>query len=559
MNDIRRKPNEEEVFGVARAISSKAQRDQYLDQICANDPVMRRTVDELLKIYDQDRGWLESPHPDLAATASEIDRGIVGSQFGPYKILELIGEGGMGIVFMAEQVSPVHRQVALKVIRSGMDSKAVIARFDAERQALALMDHPNIARFHDAGISESGSPYFVMELVNGRPIVQFCHQHKLTQNDKLELFTQVCRGVQHAHQKGVIHRDLKPSNVLVARYDELPVAKVIDFGVAKAIGDKLTDRTMFTRFGQLVGTLEYMAPEQAQLNQLDVDTRSDVYSLGAILYELLTGEPPFEKQKLSDAALEERLRIIREDEPSKPSTRLSSLSASNLRNGSEPGPGSRKKNLTIPSDLDWIVMKCLEKDRARRYATTNDFIQDIQNFLNNQPVSAGPPSAGYKFGKFVSRHRTTMIVATVVMASLLIATSISIGYAIQARSALTKANLEHGEKTLALKRADDERIRATNNFEYAIKSLKDFLAEFGNVNLSKTPGAERQRQMVLRKAATYFANLMQRNRGHSDLRREYADAIYQLGAVSVTLADDHLAEKCFQECISVRNEPGQLI
>ena len=309
----------------------------------------------------------------------------MGKVIGPYKLLEQIGEGGMGVVYMAEQQVPVRRHVALKIIKPGMDTRQVIARFEAERQALALMDHPNIAKVLDAGTTDSGRPYFVMELVKGVPITQYCDERRLTPRQRLELFITVCQAVQHAHQKGIIHRDLKPTNVLVAEYDDRPVTKIIDFGVAKAVGQQLTERTMFTQFGQVVGTIEYMSPEQAKFNQLDIDTRTDIYSLGVLLYELLTGETPFDRQRLHSAAFDEMLRIIREEEPPKPSTRLSS-SESLPSIAAQRQLDPKKLTTLVSGDLDWIVMKSLEKDRTRRYETANDLARDIERYLHGQPV-----------------------------------------------------------------------------------------------------------------------------------------------------------------------------
>jgi WD40 repeat protein len=325
-----------------------------------------------------------------------------GDQIGKYKLLQMIGEGGMGEVWMAEQTEQVRRRVAIKLIQEGRDSKQVLARFEAERQALALMDHPNIAKVLDAGTTDGGRPYFVMELVKGIPITEFCDQEHLTPKQRIELFIHVCQAVQHAHQKGIIHRDLKPSNILVGMYDDKPVPKVIDFGVAKALHQKLTDRTMFTEVGSIVGTVEYMAPEQAQLNNLDIDTRADVYALGVVLYELLAGTPPFTSLELRSAAYDEMLRMIREVEPPKPSTKLSGSAEVRLiavRRKLDP----KRLAKEVHGDLDWIVMKCLEKDRARRYETANGLAADLKRHLVHEPVSAGPPSVTYRLRKWARR------------------------------------------------------------------------------------------------------------------------------------------------------------
>src|SRR2546426_859701 len=324
---------------------------------------------------------------------------------GPYKLLEQIGEGGMGTVWMAQQTEPVKRLVAVKLIKAGMDSRQVIARFEAERQALALMDHPNIARVLDAGTTSAGRPYFVKDLVKGVPITRYCDEHHLTPRQRLDLFIPVCQATQHAHQKGIIHRDIKPSNVMVTLYDGKPVPKVIDFGVAKATEQRLTERTLFTQYGTLVGTLEYMSPEQAEMSALGVDTRSDIYSLGVLLYELLTGSTPLSHKRVREAAYGEVLRMIKEEEPPKPSTRLSdsgeALASISAQRHMEPA----KLTKLVRGELDWIVMKALEKDRNRRYETANGFAADVQRYLNDEPVQACPPSAGYRLRKLVRRHK----------------------------------------------------------------------------------------------------------------------------------------------------------
>jgi serine/threonine protein kinase len=412
-------PNVRAIFERALEFASDADRQRYLDEFCADCPDLHDKVQALLRAHAEAGSFLEKPpfgpkpnHP------SDPIAGQPGTVIGPYKLLEQIGEGGFGVVFMAEQERPVRRRVAVKVIKPGMDTRQVIARFDAERQALALMDHPNIARVLEAGATGSGRPYFVMELVRGIPFTDFCDQNCLTVNERLELFMTVCHAVQHAHQKGIIHRDIKPTNVLVTLHDGQPVAKVIDFGVAKATGQRLTDKTLFTAFTQMVGTPLYMSPEQAEMSGLDVDTRSDIYSLGVMLYELLTGTTPFDKARLRDAPYDEIRRIIREEDPPKPSTRISTLGAASTVISAQRKSEPDKLRRLVRGELDWIVMKCLEKDRNRRYETANSLARDVQRYLSNEPVQACPPSAGYRLRKLVRRNRGPVAAAALLLVAL---------------------------------------------------------------------------------------------------------------------------------------------
>ncbi len=404
---------------LAAAELPAADRVTYLTDHCGDDAELRAAVERLLAAHEQPASVLVRPAPGMPATDDASISERPGTTVGPYKLMEQIGEGGFGLVFVAEQIQPVKRKVALKVIKPGMDSKQVIARFEAERQALALMDHPNIARVLDAGTAESGRPYFVMELVRGIPITDYCDTNQLTPKERLELFVSVCHAIQHAHQKGVIHRDIKPSNVLVTSHDGKPVAKVIDFGVAKAIHHHLTERTIYTNFAQMIGTPLYMSPEQAEMSGLDIDTRSDIYSLGVLLYELLTGTTPLEKRRFAKAAYDEIRRLIREEEPPRPSHRLStsdtlpSLAASRK---TEPAKLSRM----LKGELDWVVMKALEKDRTRRYETASGLARDIQRYLANELVEARPPSTTYRLRKFASKNKMALTTAAAI-AGLLVA------------------------------------------------------------------------------------------------------------------------------------------
>ena len=409
------------------------QWDAFLDEACGESSDLRHEVEVLLAAHSQAGGFLERAVKQVADALPVGEK--LGSMIGPYRLAKKIGEGGMGIVYVAEQKEPIQREVALKIIKPGMDTQEVIARFEAERQALALMDHPGIAKVLDVGATESGRPYFAMELVNGTPITTYCDTNQITPGRRLELFIAVCQAVQHAHQKGIIHRDIKPSNVLVAVYDGRAIPKIIDFGVSKAIDQRLTEKTTFTRFGQVVGTVEYMSPEQASLDRLDVDTRSDVYSLGVLLYELLTGETPYDQEQLRTVAFDELLRIIREEELPKPSTRLStSLSLPSIAANRRIDP--KKLGTLIRGDLDWVVMRALEKERGRRYDTASSLGADVQRFLIDEPVEASPPSAVYRFRKFARRNRTALVTAVVVAVTLMLGAAVSGWQAIRATRAM---------------------------------------------------------------------------------------------------------------------------
>jgi|GEM_PF-1374669 len=423
----------QELFAQALERKTPAERDLFLDATCRDEPELRRQVASLLLAHEQAGDFLKQT---IQLPPPEVAQELPGSMIGRYKLLEKIGEGGFGTVWMAEQQEPVRRRVALKIIKLGMDTKEVVARFEAERQALALMEHPNIAHVFDGGATATGRPYFVMELVKGVPITEYCDANRLPMRERLALFMQVCHAVQHAHQKGVIHRDLKPSNILVTERDGRPLPKVIDFGVAKATAGRLTEKTLFTRFHQWMGTPAYMSPEQAGLGSLDVDTRSDIYSLGVLLYELLTGRTPFDSRKLLEAGYDAVLKTIREQDPPKPSTRLSTLQAEELngvatRRQAEPG----KLHRLVQGDLDWIVMKCLEKDRVRRYETANSLASDVERHLENEPIVARPPSKLYRFQKLVRRNRLALAAAIVSVAALVVGFGISTWLLVKEREA----------------------------------------------------------------------------------------------------------------------------
>src|ERR1035441_8500122 len=455
------KPQEEALFDAARNLASPAARRAVLYQAWTDDPGLRAKVEALLAAEAEAEKFFNDAALSVVLTASgsqeaaikigppgaKAEDGITevsGTRIGHYKLLQRIGEGGGGVVYMAEQEEPVRRRVALKIIKLGMDTRSVIARFEAERQALAMMDHPNIARVLDAGATDTGRPYFVMELVRGIKITDYCDENHLSTEQRLRLFVQVCQAIQHAHQKGIIHRDIKPSNILVADHDGVPVPKIIDFGIAKATTDqRLTDKTLFTAFEQFIGTPAYMSPEQAKLSGPDIDTRSDIYSLGVLLYELLTGQTPFDSKALMQAGLDEIRRIIREEEPERPSTRLSTLTAADLTEVAEQRHAEPAKlSSLIRGDLDWIVMKALEKDRARRYETANGLAADIQRHLNCQPVVARPPSRLYEFQKTVRRHKVGFAAAAAVIMTLVVGGAVSTGEGMRATRA------ERGQRSL---------------------------------------------------------------------------------------------------------------
>ena len=396
---------------------TEPERQRLMDELCGEDEALRARVRALLVSEDEAGDFLDSPTMSeanaaalaAASAAASAPPERPGSRIGPYKLLQVIGEGGFGVVYMAEQEEPIRRRVALKVIKPGMDTKQVIARFEAERQALAMLDHPNIAKVFEAGATPNGRPYFVMELVRGTSITDYCDEQRLSTRERLALFSDVCSAVHHAHESGIIHRDLKPSNVMVTLHDGTPVPKVIDFGVAKATHQKLTEKTLFTQYNQFVGTPAYMSPEQAAHEGLDLDKRSDVYSLGVLLYELLTGTTPLDSRELRRAAYIEVLRILKEEEPPKPSTRIHTMGESSQTHAKHRGSDPVALADLLRGDLDWIVMKALEKDRSRRYESASEMAADISRYFNRRPIVARPPSTVYRARKFLGRQRRAIV------------------------------------------------------------------------------------------------------------------------------------------------------
>jgi len=555
---------EETLFQEALA-KPPAERAAFLDAACAGQPELRAAVAALLAAHEAAGGALylpagsslevtrtQVPEPDNA-DATALDRtgpyvpapdaggpaaphrrvGAIGTVIaGRYTLVEIIGEGGMGSVYLAEQSEPVKRQVALKLIKGGMDSRTVLQRFEQERQALALMDHPNIARVYDGGTTPAGQPFFVMELVHGIPITRFCDEHRLGIQARLELFVTVCQAVQHAHQKGIIHRDLKPGNVLVTEVDGRPSPKVIDFGVAKATEQKLTDESI-ADVGLIIGTPAYMSPEQADPTSMDIDTRTDVYALGVMLYELLTGAPPIDRKQFKRGAILEMLRMVREVEPQKPSTKVSTadaLPSIASNRGIEPAQLKR----ALQSDLDWIVMKALEKDRNRRYDTANGFAADILRHLMLEPVLAAPPSRSYRMRKFVRKHRGPVLAAAVVLLALVASVAVSV----------TSAVLIWQEQ----KKTEAERARATENADTAIKVVRDLSRYVSLVELSGGQGvSDQQRRTTLDTALVSYERLLALHPDDADVRANVARTHRYRANLSRFMNETAEAEKSYRE------------
>jgi serine/threonine-protein kinase len=530
---------EERIFAEALAIP-QGDRQRFLDEACQGDDDLRGRVEALVRAHESAGGFMAAPPPAgpadaiRAASSPPVMTEAAGDLIGRYKLLQRLGEGGCGVVWMAEQQEPMRRRVALKIIKLGMDTKEVIARFEAERQALAMMDHPNIAKIIDAGATGAGRPFFVMELVRGVKITDYCDRNNLSTKQRLELFSQACRAVQHAHQKGIIHRDLKPSNILVTLHDGVAVPKVIDFGVAKATDGRLTNRTLFTAFEQFIGTPAYMSPEQAEMSGIDIDTRSDIYSLGVLLYELLTGRPPFDPKSLLKAGLDEIRRIIREVEPPKPSTNLSTLAdADRILVARLRGTDPARLSLLLRGDLDWIVMRCLEKNRTRRYETPTALAADIAHYLNDEPVAASPPSRLYRLSKFVRRNRIAVAAAVSVSLALVAGSVISTWQAVRAMRAERIAALERGK-------AVDERARAEDLLTFMLGDLRTQLAKVGRLDVLESVGD---------KAMAYFASRDPHDLSDTELSR-HSKALTQIGEIRMDEARYGEAAAAFSEAYS---------
>jgi tetratricopeptide (TPR) repeat protein len=561
---VDREPEIRAVFCEALEYSSPAAQIEYLDQACQGKPELRVRIEALLEAHHKAGSFFQGEQP-LAATKGQTGAEQPGMKIGRYKLVHEIGHGGMGVVYMAVQKEPVRRKVALKIIKAGMDTKEVMARFEAERQALALMDHQCIAKVLDGGSTASGRPYFVMELVEGTPIHEYCDACRYTTRQRLELYIQVCQAVQHAHLKGVIHRDIKPSNILVTNYDDKVVPKVIDFGIAKAVHQQLTDESVHTHVSQLIGTPLYMSPEQSQRTGQNVDTRTDVYSLGVLLYELLTGTTPFDKERLESSGLDEFKQIIRKEEPPKPSARLSTLAAALETVVEKRQTNIRTLTRELSGELDWIVMKALEKDRTRRYESANELAKDVQRYLNDEAVEACPPSASYRFGKFARRNKAAVLTTITVFLALAVGAGLATWQSI-------RATWESQRATKALNGEKRQLERAEANLELAMQALDDlYLKSIGDERLldistfdlaniktggrfdqpltgQRQPFTESERKLI-QEGLSFYDQFVQQNAHNPEALLEAGKAYSRVAMLQAALDQNDEAQAACEEAI----------
>jgi eukaryotic-like serine/threonine-protein kinase len=548
------KTNRESVIFNAACTLPTGERGVYLDAACAGDPGLRQRLEALLAAHEAPDESLSkdkdapAAKPTIKLELPDEPDEAVGQTLGRYKLMERLGEGGCGVVYVAEQTQPVRRRVALKVIKLGMDTKAVVARFEAERQALAMMDHPNIAKVLDAGTTDLGRPYFVMELVRGIRITDYCDQNQLSTKERLDLFIKVCQAIQHAHQKGIIHRDIKPSNILVTLHDGVPVPKVIDFGIAKATEGRLTDATVYTQLHQFIGTPAYMSPEQAEMSGLDIDTRSDIYSLGVLLYELLAGSTPFDGQELMSRGIDAMRKTIREQEPMRPSTRFATLKAEDLTTTAKRRSADKAKLMyQLKGDLDWIVMKCLEKDRTRRYETANGIAADLKRHLNNEPIVARPPSAAYRLQKAFRRNKLAFAAAGAVGVALLLGIIGSTSQAIRATHARREAVAAQANEIRLRQQAEaDEQTAKTESArnEQTADFLLKMLDNGGILAATKGWDTTLLREMMDQAGARMSKDLAGNPQVEARLRGSLGWTYYSLGEYS-------RSEDSFRRCVEL--------